>query len=108
MAVQVQLRILALTATPGCKLPIFYLCSINFPEVFDPYAKRNYPAKQPSIQSIIDNLHISTLEYRNESDHDVSPYVHNRNVELIEVHSSFFSCEVNYLCFFLMGLTSSF
>ncbi|KAL1213502.1 DEAD-box ATP-dependent RNA helicase FANCM [Cardamine amara subsp. amara] len=59
MAVPVQLRILALTATPG--------------------------SKTQAIQGIIDNLQISTLEYRNESDHDVCPYVHDRKLELIEV-----------------------
>ncbi|KAK0577324.1 hypothetical protein LWI29_031299 [Acer saccharum] len=59
MSVPVQLRILALTATPG--------------------------SKQQTIQLIIDNLHISTLEYRNENDDDVSPYVHNRKIELMEV-----------------------
>ncbi|WZY94193.1 hypothetical protein YC2023_066522 [Brassica napus] len=59
MAVPVQLRILALTATPG--------------------------SKTQAIQGILDNLQISTLEYRNESDHDVCPYVHDRKVELIEV-----------------------
>ncbi|XP_010543518.1 PREDICTED: ATP-dependent DNA helicase mph1 isoform X2 [Tarenaya hassleriana] len=59
MAVPVKLRILALSATPG--------------------------SKTQAIQGIIDSLQISTLEYRNESDHDVSPYVHNRKVELIEV-----------------------
>ncbi|XP_034676196.1 DEAD-box ATP-dependent RNA helicase FANCM isoform X2 [Vitis riparia] len=69
MAAPVQLRILALTATPG--------------------------SKQQSIQNIIDNLHISTLEYRNESDHDVSPYVHNRNVELIEVAMGQDAIEIN-------------
>lgn len=42
-------------------------------------------AKQQTIQLVIDNLHISTLEYRNENDHDVSPYIHNREIELIEV-----------------------
>lgn len=59
MAVPVELRILALTATPG--------------------------SKKDTIQLVIDNLQISTLEYRNESDTDVYPYVHNRNIELIEV-----------------------
>ncbi|XP_068662265.1 DEAD-box ATP-dependent RNA helicase FANCM isoform X2 [Aristolochia californica] len=59
MAVPVHLRILALTATPG--------------------------SKQSTIQNVIDNLYISTLEYRNEDDHDVSPYVHNRKLELMEV-----------------------
>jgi Fanconi anemia group M protein len=59
MAVPIQLRILALTATPG--------------------------SKTQAIQGIIDNLQISTLEYRNESDHDVCPYVHDRKLEVIEV-----------------------
>ncbi|WCJ44258.1 ATP-dependent DNA helicase MPH1, partial [Euphorbia peplus] len=59
MQVPVQLRILALTATPG--------------------------SKQQAVQHIIDNLHISTLEYRNEDDSDVIPYVHDRKIELLEV-----------------------
>ncbi|KAJ9167176.1 hypothetical protein P3X46_021846 [Hevea brasiliensis] len=59
MTVPLQLRILALTATPG--------------------------SKQQAIQNIISNLHISTLEYRDENDPDVSPYVHNRKIELLEV-----------------------
>ncbi|XP_057974604.1 DEAD-box ATP-dependent RNA helicase FANCM isoform X2 [Malania oleifera] len=71
MAVPVHLRILALTATPG--------------------------SKQQAVQQIIDNLHISTLEYRNESDHDVSPYVHNRKIELIEVAMGRDAVEVNNL-----------
>uniref|UniRef100_A0A0A0LMN2 Helicase ATP-binding domain-containing protein n=1 Tax=Cucumis sativus TaxID=3659 RepID=A0A0A0LMN2_CUCSA len=57
--IPVPLRILALTATPG--------------------------SKHQGIQQIIDNLHISTLQYRDESDHDVSPYVHDRKIELIQV-----------------------
>ncbi|KAF5184407.1 Atp-dependent dna helicase mph1 [Thalictrum thalictroides] len=59
MDADLQFRILALTATPG--------------------------SKQQTIQKIIDNLHISKLEYRSESDHDVIPYVHNRKLELIKV-----------------------
>ncbi|XP_057851783.1 DEAD-box ATP-dependent RNA helicase FANCM [Cryptomeria japonica] len=59
MAVPVQLRILALTATPG--------------------------SKQATIQMVIDNLQISTLEYRNENDPDVRKYVHNKNIDLITV-----------------------
>ncbi|CAA6663830.1 unnamed protein product [Spirodela intermedia] len=59
MTLPVQLRVLALTATPG--------------------------SKQKTIQNVIDNLHISTLEYRNENDNDVSPYIHSRKLELIEV-----------------------
>ncbi|XVF12054.1 hypothetical protein REPUB_Repub08aG0081600 [Reevesia pubescens] len=69
MAIPVQLRILAFTATPG--------------------------SKQPAIQQIIDKLYISTLEYRNESNHDVSPYVHNRRIELIEVPLRQDATEVN-------------
>ncbi|KAL2520154.1 DEAD/DEAH box RNA helicase family protein [Forsythia ovata] len=59
MAIPVQLRILALTATPG--------------------------SKHLTIQNIIDNLQISTLEYRNENHPDVLPYVHERKIELMEV-----------------------
>lgn len=59
MAIPMKLRILALTATPG--------------------------SKHHTIQNVIDNLHISTLEYRNESDHDVNSYMHNRKLELVEV-----------------------
>ncbi|KAL9446342.1 hypothetical protein AB3S75_014081 [Citrus x aurantiifolia] len=69
MSVPVQLRILALTATPG--------------------------SKQQTIQHIIDNLYISTLEYRNESDQDVSSYVHNRKIELIEVEMGQEAVEIN-------------
>ncbi|XP_038884537.1 DEAD-box ATP-dependent RNA helicase FANCM isoform X3 [Benincasa hispida] len=69
MMVPVPLRILALTATPG--------------------------SKQQGIQQIIDNLHISTLQYRDESDHDVSPYVHDRKIELIEVPMGEDADEIN-------------
>ncbi|URD88705.1 HELICc [Musa troglodytarum] len=44
--------------------------------------------RERTVQNVIDNLHISTMEYRNESDHDVSPYVHNRTLELIQVAMS--------------------
>ncbi|XP_048129924.1 DEAD-box ATP-dependent RNA helicase FANCM isoform X2 [Rhodamnia argentea] len=67
----VQLRILALTATPG--------------------------SKHQTIQHVIDNLIISTLEYRNESDPDVSPYVHDRKLELIEVAMGKEAIEINDL-----------
>nr|CAN79194.1 hypothetical protein VITISV_000236 [Vitis vinifera] len=70
-------------------------CTAVREKFLEPYVKGNYPAKQQSIQNIIDNLHISTLEYRNESDHDVSPYVHNRNVELIEVAMGQDAIEIN-------------
>ncbi|KAG6659233.1 hypothetical protein CIPAW_03G019200 [Carya illinoinensis] len=69
MAVPVQLRMLALTATPG--------------------------SKQQTIQHIIDNLNVSTLEYRTESDDDVSPYVHNRKIELIQVAMGQDAVEIN-------------
>ncbi|GAB2264451.1 hypothetical protein Droror1_Dr00027865 [Drosera rotundifolia] len=59
MTVPVQLRILALTATPGSDLQ--------------------------TIQHVIDNLHISTLEYRNEHDVDVKKYVPDKKIELIQV-----------------------
>ncbi|XP_078157349.1 DEAD/DEAH box RNA helicase family protein isoform X2 [Carex rostrata] len=59
MSVPVLLRILALTATPGSKVP--------------------------QIQDVINNLSISTLEYRDEDDPDVKRYVHDRELELIQV-----------------------
>ncbi|XP_065848114.1 DEAD-box ATP-dependent RNA helicase FANCM-like [Euphorbia lathyris] len=71
MAVPVQLRILALTATPG--------------------------SKQQAVQNIINNLHISTLEYRTEDDSDVIPYVHNRKIELLEVALGKDTVDVNKL-----------
>ncbi|XP_065847940.1 DEAD-box ATP-dependent RNA helicase FANCM isoform X2 [Euphorbia lathyris] len=71
MAVPVQLRILALTATPG--------------------------SKQQAVQNIINNLHISTLEYRTEDDSDVIPYVHNRKIELLEVVLGKDTVDVNKL-----------
>ncbi|XP_011096497.1 uncharacterized protein LOC105175667 [Sesamum indicum] len=71
MDTPVQLRILALTATPGCK--------------------------QQTIQHIIDNLQISTLEYRNETDPDVLPYVNERKIELIEVAMGVEAVEINNL-----------
>lgn len=85
----VQLRILALTATPGCKLRLSSHCVLKLSCNLNAYIGCHYSAKQPAIQQIIDNLYISTLEYRNEHDHDVSPYVHNRKIELIEVSKSF-------------------
>nr|GMD72701.1 DEAD-box ATP-dependent RNA helicase FANCM isoform X1 [Ipomoea batatas] len=71
MAVPVQLRILALSATPG--------------------------SKQQAVQNIIDNLQISTLEYRNEGDPDVLPYVHDRKIELIKVPMGKDAVEINNL-----------
>uniref|UniRef100_A0A0D9XPP0 Helicase C-terminal domain-containing protein n=1 Tax=Leersia perrieri TaxID=77586 RepID=A0A0D9XPP0_9ORYZ len=58
-AARVPLRILALTATPG--------------------------SKQPAIQNVINNLRISELVHRDESDPEVSRYVHRRTVEILEV-----------------------
>lgn len=43
-------------------------------------------AKQVTIQSVVDNLQISCLEYRNEDDPDVKQFVHNRKLELLQVH----------------------
>lgn len=42
-------------------------------------------AKRQAVQKVIDNLQISTLEYRNETDPDVLPYVHARKIEQITV-----------------------
>ncbi|XP_027911773.1 DEAD-box ATP-dependent RNA helicase FANCM-like isoform X2 [Vigna unguiculata] len=69
MAVPAQLRILALTATPG--------------------------SKQQTVQAVIDNLHISRLDYRSETDHDVMSYVHNRKIELIQVTMGPEAVEIN-------------
>lgn len=54
---------------------------------FEPYLQLtcNPTAKQQTVQQIINNLSISSLEYRDENDADVRPYVHNREVELIKV-----------------------
>ncbi|XP_026411548.1 DEAD-box ATP-dependent RNA helicase FANCM-like isoform X2 [Papaver somniferum] len=71
MAVPVQFRILALTATPG--------------------------SKQQAIQNVINNLHISKLEYRNDDHPDVCPHVHDRKLELIEVPMSDDAIEINKL-----------
>ncbi|KAG0581901.1 hypothetical protein KC19_3G018500 [Ceratodon purpureus] len=59
LAANAKLRILALTATPG--------------------------SKQVTIQAVVDNLHMSCLEYRDENDPDVSQYTHNRKLELVQV-----------------------
>ncbi|XP_049937109.1 uncharacterized protein LOC116266800 isoform X3 [Nymphaea colorata] len=71
MAVPVQVRILALTATPG--------------------------SKKHTVQNVIDNLQISVLEYRNESDNDVKKYMHDRQLELIEVAMSNDAVRINNL-----------
>lgn len=42
-------------------------------------------AKQVTIQAVVDNLHISCLEYRDENDPDVSQYTHSRKLEIIQV-----------------------
>lgn len=47
------------------------------------------PAKVPQIQDVINNLSISTLEYRDEDDPDVKRYVHDRELELIQVSPLF-------------------
>ncbi|KAL0437937.1 UNVERIFIED_CONTAM: DEAD-box ATP-dependent RNA helicase FANCM [Sesamum latifolium] len=53
--------------------------------------------KQQTIQQIIDNLQISTLEYRNETDPDVLPYVNERKIELIEVAMGDEAVQINNL-----------
>ncbi|KAK4341008.1 hypothetical protein RND71_039509 [Anisodus tanguticus] len=73
MAFRVQVRILALTATPG--------------------------SKRQAVQKVIDNLQISTLEYRNETDPDVLPYVHARKIEQITVPMGQEAVEVGELLF---------
>lgn len=70
-----------------------------------PGVKCDYSAKHQTIQNIIDNLQISTLEYRNESDPDVSPYVHDRKVELIEVWTNLFVLNLSVRKSEVMGLT---
>lgn len=92
MAVPVQFRILALSATPGCKSPLYL--SINqfekqyFVRLLIEFICHMslYSANHQTIQQVIDNLQISSLEHRNESDPDVAPYVHDRKIELIRVH----------------------
>ncbi|KAM3394814.1 DEAD-box ATP-dependent RNA helicase FANCM isoform X1 [Capsicum galapagoense] len=76
MAFNVQVRILALTATPG--------------------------SKRQAVQKVIDNLQISTLEYRNETDPDVLPYVHARKIEQITVPLGQDAVEVGELLFEVM------
>ncbi|GFP81410.1 fanconi anemia group m protein homolog [Phtheirospermum japonicum] len=94
MDTSVQLRILALTATPGCKY-----CARKILFRADKWAGPGgtWAGKQQTIQLVIDNLRISTLEYRNESDPDVLPYVHDRKIEVIEVAMGDAAFEVNNL-----------
>ncbi|KAM7507593.1 hypothetical protein LguiA_018046 [Lonicera macranthoides] len=73
MAVPVQLRILALSATPG--------------------------SKQQEIQQIIDTLQISMLEYRNESDDDVKQYVQKKTIDLFTVPMDPDAVVINNLLF---------
>ncbi|XP_027768882.1 DEAD-box ATP-dependent RNA helicase FANCM isoform X2 [Solanum pennellii] len=81
MAFHVQVRILALTATPG--------------------------SKRQAVQKVIDNLQISTLEYRNESDPDVLPYMHARKIEQITVPMGQDAVEVGELLFEVMDPLAS-
>ncbi|XP_044980617.1 DEAD-box ATP-dependent RNA helicase FANCM isoform X2 [Hordeum vulgare subsp. vulgare] len=69
VAAAVPLRILALTATPG--------------------------SKQPNIQAVINNLCISELIHRDESDPEVKRYVNTRTVELIKVPVGSDTTQVN-------------
>uniref|UniRef100_J3N6H0 Fanconi anemia group M protein n=1 Tax=Oryza brachyantha TaxID=4533 RepID=J3N6H0_ORYBR len=68
-AARVPLRILALTATPG--------------------------SKQPAIQNVINNLHISELVHRDESDPDVSRYIQRRTVEILKIPVGSEAIQVN-------------
>ncbi|XP_037421788.1 DEAD-box ATP-dependent RNA helicase FANCM-like isoform X1 [Triticum dicoccoides] len=69
VAAGVPLRILALTATPG--------------------------SKQPTIQAVINNLCISELIHRDESDLEVKRYVNTRTVELLKVPVGSDTTQVN-------------
>lgn len=44
-----------------------------------------FTADRKTIQNVIDNLQISSLEYRSETDPDVIQYVNDRKVEFIQV-----------------------
>lgn len=68
-------------------------------------------AKHQTIQHVIDNLLISTLEYRNESDPDVIPYVHERKMELVEVNEvlvGFIYIVSLNICVLMMLVSSSY
>ncbi|KAI3780438.1 hypothetical protein L2E82_10419 [Cichorium intybus] len=71
MAVPVHFRLLALTATPG--------------------------GNCEKVQKVIDDLQISSLEYRSESDADVAPFVNDKKIELIQVEMGKDAVEVNDL-----------
>lgn len=87
LAVNEKIRILALTATPGCKFLsrlVLYWYNVSS-LVFSIDDIFTFAAKQITIQAVVDNLHMSCLEYRDENDPDVSQYTHNRKLELIQV-----------------------
>ncbi|KAI3795155.1 hypothetical protein L1987_37803 [Smallanthus sonchifolius] len=67
----VHLRILALTATPGYN--------------------------HQTVQQVIDNLKISSIEYRSENDSDVIHYLHDRKLDVIQVEMGKDAVEVNKL-----------
>ncbi|CAM0874689.1 unnamed protein product [Alopecurus aequalis] len=69
VASQIPLRILGLTATPG--------------------------SKHPDIQGVINNLCISELVHRDESDPDVQKYVNSRRVDLVKVPVGSDTSQVN-------------
>lgn len=69
VASNVPLRILALTATPG--------------------------SKHPDIQGVINNLHISELIHRDESDPEVQRYVNTRTVDLVKVPVGSDTAQIN-------------
>ncbi|KAI3515640.1 hypothetical protein L1887_14541 [Cichorium endivia] len=76
MAVPVHFRLLALTATPG--------------------------GNCEKVQKVIDDLQISSLEYRSESDADVAPFVNDKKIELIQVEMGKDAVEVNDLLLDIM------
>ncbi|XP_024961790.1 DEAD-box ATP-dependent RNA helicase FANCM isoform X2 [Cynara cardunculus var. scolymus] len=57
----------------------------------------DYSANHQTVQQVIDNLQISSLEHRSESDPDVTPYVHDRKIELIQVAMGKDALEANSL-----------
>ncbi|GJP31745.1 hypothetical protein CLOM_g14814 [Closterium sp. NIES-68] len=67
----VAFRVLALTATPGSKLP--------------------------KVQEVVDKLGISRIEYRGDDDPDVAKYMHNREEHVLKVRMHTAVAEVEKL-----------
>jgi ERCC4-related helicase len=101
VASRVPLRILALTATPGCKslytkIDVFartsrHLLNLQF------FAACG-SAKHANIQNVIKSLCISDLVYCDEEDLQVRQYINTRKVELVEVCMNFGKLVIH--CFF--------